>query len=184
MIIIVTEVDIRMFLEWEGNSGKLKIISRKFQNHAINDVKQISLSHVIMNINLRKQTVHLFDYIQATLDLSFAQPTTTFWACKFAFCFYLNQFIFLLKMSFKFKIPINHFYTNRKVCIKYCTTCLWALGKVIVVKNSNKLTLCNYTTLIFLLAEILSSVVCLFSIGSNIIVIFRLFKKDVHTSSL
>ena len=50
-----------MFLEWEGNSGKLKIISRKiwnsrkFQNHAINNVKQISLSHVIMNINLRKQ---------------------------------------------------------------------------------------------------------------------------------
>ena len=29
-----------MFLEWENNSGK-------FQNNAINDVKQISLSHVI-----------------------------------------------------------------------------------------------------------------------------------------
>ena len=38
-----------MFLEWENNSGKLqiKIISRKFQNNAINNVKQISLSHVI-----------------------------------------------------------------------------------------------------------------------------------------
>ena len=30
-----------MFLEWENNSGK-------FQNNAINDVKQISLSHVII----------------------------------------------------------------------------------------------------------------------------------------
>ena len=29
-----------MFLKWENNSGK-------FQNTAINDVKQISLSHVI-----------------------------------------------------------------------------------------------------------------------------------------
>ena len=36
-----------MFLEWEKNSGKLKIISGKFQNNAINDVKQISLSYVI-----------------------------------------------------------------------------------------------------------------------------------------
>ena len=42
-----------MFLEWENNSGKLQIISGKFQNrgkfedNAINDVKQISLSHVI-----------------------------------------------------------------------------------------------------------------------------------------
>ena len=43
-----------MFLKWENNSGKLQIISekfqncRKFQNNAINDVKQISLSHVIV----------------------------------------------------------------------------------------------------------------------------------------
>ena len=37
-----------MFLEWENNSGKLQIISGTFQNNAINDVKQISLSHVIM----------------------------------------------------------------------------------------------------------------------------------------
>ena len=42
-----------MFLEWENNSGKLQIISGKFQNrgkfedNAINDVKQISLSHVV-----------------------------------------------------------------------------------------------------------------------------------------
>ena len=42
-----------MLLEWENNSGKLQIISRKFQNsgkfqnNAINDVKQISLSYVI-----------------------------------------------------------------------------------------------------------------------------------------
>ena len=37
-----------MFLEWENNSGK-------FQNNAISDVKQISLSHVIKwKILLRK----------------------------------------------------------------------------------------------------------------------------------
>ena len=40
-----------MFLEWENNSGKLQIISGTFQNNAINDVKQISLSHVIMKLN-------------------------------------------------------------------------------------------------------------------------------------
>ena len=36
-----------MFLEWENNSAKLQIISGKFQNNAINDIKQISLSLVI-----------------------------------------------------------------------------------------------------------------------------------------
>ena len=40
IIIIVIKVDIRMFLERENNSGK-------FQNNAINDVKQILVSHVI-----------------------------------------------------------------------------------------------------------------------------------------
>ena len=50
-----------MFLEWENNSQKLQIISGKFQNsgefqnNAINDVKQVSLSHVIIKIWLRKQ---------------------------------------------------------------------------------------------------------------------------------
>ena len=45
-MIIVIKVDIRMFLEWENNSGKFQN-STKFQNNAFNDVKQISLSHVI-----------------------------------------------------------------------------------------------------------------------------------------
>ena len=36
-----------MFLGQENNSGKLQVISGKFQNNAINDVKQISLNHVI-----------------------------------------------------------------------------------------------------------------------------------------
>ena len=46
-----------MFSELENTSGKLHIIggkfqsSRKFQNNAINDVKQISLSHVINVFN-------------------------------------------------------------------------------------------------------------------------------------
>ena len=43
-MIIVVKVDIRMVLEWENNSGK-------FKNHAINDVKQISLSHVTKYVN-------------------------------------------------------------------------------------------------------------------------------------
>ena len=40
-----------MFLELENNSGK-------FQNNAINDVKQISLSHVIIKgkVNIRVKT--------------------------------------------------------------------------------------------------------------------------------
>ena len=50
-----------MFLEWESNSGKLQIISRKFQNNAINDVQQISLSHVIWYRN----TCSLFFIIKA-----------------------------------------------------------------------------------------------------------------------
>ena len=40
-----------MFLEWENNSGKFQIISGKFENNAINDVKQISISHVIRKYN-------------------------------------------------------------------------------------------------------------------------------------
>ena len=42
-----------MFLEWENNSGKLQIISGKFQNNAINNVKQISLSHAITDWNFQ-----------------------------------------------------------------------------------------------------------------------------------
>ena len=43
-----------MFLEWENNSGK-------FQNNAINDVKQISPSHVIKwnNPHLIADLLHL-----------------------------------------------------------------------------------------------------------------------------
>ena len=47
-----------MFLELENNSGKLQIVSGKFQNsgklqnNAINNVKQISLSHVINDITI------------------------------------------------------------------------------------------------------------------------------------
>ena len=39
-----------MLLEWENNSGKLQIISGKPQNNAISEVKQISLSHVTIDI--------------------------------------------------------------------------------------------------------------------------------------
>ena len=40
-----------MFLELDNNSGNLQIISEKFQNNAINDIKLISLSHVISASN-------------------------------------------------------------------------------------------------------------------------------------
>ena len=46
-LLVLIKVEIRMFLEWENNSGKLQIINGKFQNNTINDVKQISLNHVI-----------------------------------------------------------------------------------------------------------------------------------------
>ena len=55
-----------MFLEWENNSGKLQIISGKFQNNAINDVKQISLSHVMKYVILFKH-----GYQKTTSVLSF-----------------------------------------------------------------------------------------------------------------
>ena len=42
-----------MFLEWENNSGKLQIISGKFQNNSINEVKQISLINVISKRNVK-----------------------------------------------------------------------------------------------------------------------------------
>ena len=53
-----------MLLEWENNSGKLQITrkfqnSGKFQNNAINDVKQISLSHVIKD--LTPDTISFFE---------------------------------------------------------------------------------------------------------------------------
>ena len=41
MITLIKVEDILMFLERENNSRKLQIISRKFQNKAINDIKQI-----------------------------------------------------------------------------------------------------------------------------------------------
>ena len=46
-LLVLIKVDIRMFLEWGNNSRNLQIISGEFQNNAINDVKQISLNHMI-----------------------------------------------------------------------------------------------------------------------------------------
>ena len=40
-----------MFLKWENNNGKLQIIRGKLQNSAMNNVKQISQSHVIITWN-------------------------------------------------------------------------------------------------------------------------------------
>ena len=57
MIIIVIKVDIQMILEWKNNGSKLQIISGKFQNNAINDVKQISLSHVIKYQNFSPSVI-------------------------------------------------------------------------------------------------------------------------------
>ena len=47
MITLIKVDDIQMFLERENNS-------RKFQNNAINDIKQISLNHVINCWNIRR----------------------------------------------------------------------------------------------------------------------------------
>ena len=67
-MIIVIKVDIRMLLEWENSSGKLQIISGKFQNNAINDVKQISLSHVINeSINSPAMVKHWMAVIQKVI---------------------------------------------------------------------------------------------------------------------
>ena len=67
-----------MFLEWENNSGKLQIISGKFlnsgkfQNNAINDVKQISLSHVI------KAKIY-FVFLKNVLKQTWKSSTCKFW---------------------------------------------------------------------------------------------------------
>ena len=59
----IIKVDNQLFLEWE-NSGKLQIISLKFQNsgkfqnEAINDVKQISLSHLIKRRKIRVEILN------------------------------------------------------------------------------------------------------------------------------
>ena len=63
-----------MFLEWESNSGKLQIISGKFQNNAINDVKQISLSHVINTWNhATESTMPFFPYYHRCADKSLTE---------------------------------------------------------------------------------------------------------------
>ena len=59
----IIKVDNQLFLEWE-NSGKLQIISLKFQNsgkfqnEAINDVKQISPSHLIKRKKIRVEILN------------------------------------------------------------------------------------------------------------------------------
>ena len=44
MIIIVIKADIRMFLELGKNSGKLQIISGKFQNNALTTSNKFHLA--------------------------------------------------------------------------------------------------------------------------------------------
>ena len=58
-----------MFLEWGNNSGKLQIISWKFQNNTINDVKQISLSHVIKLFIHKKSSFQNLRSILRVFDL-------------------------------------------------------------------------------------------------------------------
>ena len=54
-----------MFSAWENKSGKLQIISGKFQssgnfqNNPIKDIKQISLSHLIMFENVALQIIQV-----------------------------------------------------------------------------------------------------------------------------
>ena len=58
-----------MFSEWENSSGKLQIISGKFQNNAINDVKQISLSHVIKWLNFLISEPTLYSWLNVNSSL-------------------------------------------------------------------------------------------------------------------
>ena len=46
-LLVLIKVDIRMFLEWGNSSRNLQIICGKFQNNAVNNIKQISLNHMI-----------------------------------------------------------------------------------------------------------------------------------------
>ena len=72
-----------MFLGWENNSGKLQMISRKFQNsgkfqnNAINNVKQISLNHAIKNRTISlagsKWTQKVFYLLKNELGRQFIQ---------------------------------------------------------------------------------------------------------------
>ena len=74
------KVDIQMFLEWENISGKLKIISGKFQNNAINHVKHISLSHVISNL------IATFLLIGIN-SIAIYSPYKTFWRILIISCY-------------------------------------------------------------------------------------------------
>ena len=77
-----------MFLEWENNSEKLQIISwkfqnsGKFQNNAINDVKQISLSHAINGWSVGRtdiqQAITLISALFAENNLCKFRPQTFF----------------------------------------------------------------------------------------------------------
>ena len=61
-----------MFLEGE-NSGKPQIISKKFENNAIKDVKEISLSHVILHRTLCIQYLTLNCFFYVGVKLSFVK---------------------------------------------------------------------------------------------------------------
>ena len=103
-----------MFLEWESNSLKLQIISgkfqnsRKFQNNAINDIKQISLSHVIRSVSyLFTKFHHVWNNIvqsQSHVTLySTCFPNNEITTCFLTICFYklwqvLNYDIMNLKV--------------------------------------------------------------------------------------
>ena len=68
-----------MFLEGENSSGKPQIISGKFQNsgkfenNAIKDVKEISLSHVILHRTLFIQYLTLNCFFYVGVKLSFVK---------------------------------------------------------------------------------------------------------------
>ena len=87
-MIIAVKVDIRMVLAWENNSGELQIISEKFpnsgkfQNNAINDVKQISLSNVINNIKNDLVPENFFGKMSFLAELIFANRYFWFLSLK------------------------------------------------------------------------------------------------------
>ena len=62
-----------MFLEGENSSGKPQIIIGKFENNAIKDVKEISLSHVILHRTLCIQYLTLNCFFYVGVKLSFVK---------------------------------------------------------------------------------------------------------------
>ena len=109
-----------MFLEWENNRGKLQIISvkfqnsGKFQNNAINDVKQISLSHVIRERKTKLNTLSrgLFSTLSNIKMEIFAKAVNDFWKAVNP---WVRYFLFFHQMVAPQKLLKRLFISSKKL---------------------------------------------------------------------